>query len=329
MKPTGAFLAACLLACGCGAPSDSGEAIRLRVGFTKHLTMTPLFIAEAEGFFEDEGLDVELIAMEAAATAIPALLRGRLDVLPGPMSPSFFNAILRGGRLRLVADKGSYSSGQCSHQAFVVSQVALDRGPPVVMERVGTAKEPFLRFFVERALQQRGYDPSEVQLFHVPQAAEYEAIIAGRLDGAMVGEPWLTRVRDRGGVVWTYANELLDGHQFSVMAFGPNLLDRDPEAGRRFMVAALRAVRQYNEGKTPRNLEIISEALGYDIETLSDICWPPMRDDGLINGESIVEFQRWALARGDLDGLLSPEEFWDPRFVEHARRVLDERARIR
>lgn len=311
---------------GCGEPADSSDLISITVGYTKHLTMTPIFIAQAEGFFEEEGLDVKLVAMQGASTAIPALLQGRLDVLPGPMSPSLFNAILRGGRLKLVADKGSYSSDRCSHQALVVSRATLDRGEPVAIERVSTAREPFLQFFVERALEQRGYDPSQVDLFHVPAASEYQAIVTGRLDAAMIGEPWLTRVRDRGGVVWTYTNELLDGHQYSVIAFGPSLLDDDPEAGRRFAVAMLRAVRQYNEGKTDRNIEIVSEALGYDVETLSEICWPPMRDDGLVNGESILEFQRWSLERGDLDGLVSPDEFWDPRFVEHAQRVLADRA---
>ncbi len=314
--------AALSLVAACGSPDPADERIRLRVGFTRHLTMSPIFIAQAEGFFEQEGLDVELVAMESAASAVPALLQGRLDVLPGPMSPSLFNAILRGGRLQLVADKGSYSSDDCFHQALVVSQKLIDAGEPVVLRRVGTAKEPFLQFFVERALADRGYDLGDIELFHVPPAAEYEAIVAGRLDAANVGEPWLTRVRDRGGVVWTPTNTLLDGHQYSVIAYGPSLLDDDPEAGRRFAVAMLRGIHRYNEGKTERNIGILSDVLGHDVEMLQDICWPPMRGDGLINAESIVEFQRWALDRGDLDGLVPPESFWNPDFIEHAERVL-------
>lgn len=323
---TGLLLAAALTA-GCGPAAD--ERTALRVAFTKNLTMSPLFIAREEGFFEEEDLDVELVAIESAATAIPALLRGRIDVLPGPMSPALFNAIVRGGRLRLVADKGSYDADACSHQAFVVSSAAAGRGDPVPLARVGTAREPFLQFFVERVLESRGYDPDRIQLYHVPQAAEFDALMAGRLDAAMVGEPWLTRAIDGGGVVWTYANDFLDGFQYSVVAFGPNLLDRDPDAGRRFAVAMLRAVRQYNSGKTARNIEIIHRSLGYERDHLSEICWPPMRDDGFVDGESILEFQRWAVERGDLDDLVSPEDFWDGRFVEHAGRVLRERARGR
>ena len=39
--------------------------------------------------------------------------------------------------------------------------------------------------------------------------------------------------------------------------YGPAILDKDPELGKRFMVGYLKGVKQYNEGKTERNLAIL------------------------------------------------------------------------
>lgn len=307
---------------GCSRTSDADLA-KVRIAVTAHLTLAPVLIAEAEGYFEEQGVDAELVRIEKAATALPSLLQGQLDVLPGPLSPSFFNAIHRGARVRFVADKGEYSAQSCSHQALVVSAKAVRDDGPVVLHRVGGADEPFLQYFVDRALTDRGYDVSKIEMVHVPGAAEYDALISGRLDAGMVGEPWLTRVRrSGGGVVWTPTNTYLDGYHYSVFVYGPRLLDEDPELGKRVAVALLKGVRRYNEGKTERNLRTLADGLGFDLDELRDVCWPHMRDDGVINPEGILAFERWEHERGNLDAVVGFEDFWDPRFTRYALQVL-------
>jgi sulfonate transport system substrate-binding protein len=109
-----------------------------------------------------------------------------------------------------------------------------------------------------------------------------------------------------------------------VVVFGPTILEDNRDLGNRFMVAYLKGVRQYNQGKTERNLEIISAFTELDSETLDAICLPTFTDDGRINFElGYATFQDWALARGDLDGALTKEELIDESFVDYANQVLD------
>lgn len=88
------------------------------------------------------------------------------------------------------------------------------------------------------------------------------------------------------------------------------------------MVAYLKAVRQYNQGKTERNLEILAEFTGLDRELLKRTCWLPIRNDGRINVESVLDFQDWAAGKGFLDSKVTEEKFWDPSFVQYANQVL-------
>ena len=88
------------------------------------------------------------------------------------------------------------------------------------------------------------------------------------------------------------------------------------------MTAYLKAVRQYNQGKTKRNLEILVEHTGLDQTLLEEACWSLVRNDGTINVESVLDFQDWALEKGYIDNPVTEDQFWDPSFVEYANQVL-------
>ena len=99
--------------------------------------------------------------------------------------------------------------------------------------------------------------------------------------------------------------------------------EENPDAGRRFMVAYLKAVRQYNQGKTERNLEILAKYTKLDKELLTEACWPSFRSNGRINVRSILEFQDWAVKAGLLDNRVTVDQFWNPGFIEHANKILE------
>jgi NitT/TauT family transport system substrate-binding protein len=117
------------------------------------------------------------------------------------------------------------------------------------------------------------------------------------------------------------AGKIIPDFQFACLVYGPSLLEENPDLGRQFMIAYLAAVRQYNEGKSERNLEILARRTGLDRAFLLRACWPAFRADGRIRTQSIMDFQDWGMSRDFLDRPVAIEEFWDPRFVEEAQRT--------
>lgn len=189
---------------------------------------------------------------------------------------------------------------------------------------------PALKFRLAQAgivaVSRRSMDlprPELARLSEPELTSRYEATAAGRLDLAMLSEPFLGRFRNEGGHVGFQMWELFPDVQYSTFAFGPRLLHEDRELGRLVATALLRGVRTQNLGKTDRNIEILHEALGWERALLEEACWAPMRDDGRINTESIAEFQEWALARGDLDEIVPPSVYLDTTFAHYARERLD------
>ncbi len=110
--------------------------------------------------------------------------------------------------------------------------------------------------------------------------------------------------------------------QLSINIYGPNFLEKHPELGKKYMIAYLKGVRQYNQGKTDRNVEIIAKYTDMKPEEVKQSCWIAMNANGMINNTGIAGFQEWALARGFLVSLVSPEKLMDMSFAQYASDAL-------
>lgn len=318
-----ALFAAPLCAAG-PAPSP----VRLKVLYVRYLSFAPLAIAQAEGYFRAQGLEVELVPLVGSNEATPALIRGDLDVVSGMLKVGDFNVIARGAVLRLVADKGHFEPGPCVPAAYVARLGFVDpKAPddPARLEGARVAAPPlgYVEYALETLLGRNGLKLAYLRIARIHEQMIGDAIANGSLDIGELVEPDLSRaLRSGRAVLWKPMQEILPGGQLAAVFFGPSLLEKNRDAGRRFMVAYLQGVRQYNRGKTARNLDILAEATNLDREVLRETCWLPIRGDGKINVESVLDFQRWAVRRGALDAPLPPERFWDPSFLDEANKIL-------
>jgi NitT/TauT family transport system substrate-binding protein len=97
----------------------------------------------------------------------------------------------------------------------------------------------------------------------VPHIAEIDALQKGNIDVALAGEPWLSRIQEAGAAtVWVRAEDVAPNETFGYVFFGPNLLEKNRDVGRRFMLAYREAIDLYSQGKTERNVAILAAATG-------------------------------------------------------------------
>lgn len=321
-------LVAVLLTGRSPAEEPAPKRIPLKVLYGRYLSFAPLAIAKAEGFFSTQGLDVELVHTSGNNEASSALLKGEIDVAAGMLRPAEFNAIARGAEIRLVADKGHYGPGPCMSSAIVARPgfvAAKDAESPEHLRhaRASTTPLSFAEYVLETFVNGKGLRLTDLDLMRIPEPAAEAAVEKGSLDFLHMAEPYLTRALRTGRVVvWKPVREILPDAQLAVITYGPSLLRKDRDAGRRFMVAYLQGVRRYNLGKIPRNVELIAKETGQDPELLRSACWETIGGDGRINVESVLAYQRWAVRRGLLDAVLPTERFWDPSFVDAANGTL-------
>jgi ABC-type nitrate/sulfonate/bicarbonate transport system substrate-binding protein len=190
-------------------------------------------------------------------------------------------------------------------------------------KRLSYDRQSAMLYITQKMLARAGLTIEQLEgATEIPHAAELEALKAGKFDLAMAGEPWLSRILAApAGSVWIRAEDAAPGESFGFVWFGRNLIERDRDAGRRFMRAYRESITRYLEGKTDRNVEIVAAATGEKPELVRSACWASMRPDSRIDTAAMMDFQRWAKARGLVPSLATVTQLWDSTFLAHADSV--------
>jgi NitT/TauT family transport system substrate-binding protein len=304
----------------------------MKVSIRNFISFAPLFIARDEGYFTEQGLDVELVDFSSAASneTIPLLVSRELDAGGIILDVSVFNAILQGNNLKYVADRGFMNPDNCPTDAYVASKTIMEAGtladPTALKGRNVGIQSPggSPEYIMDVFLGKYGLTQNDIQISKIPDpATRVESLANAAIDVSVLSEPWITRAQTSGaGEVWVPFSDIVPNMSLGVIAFGPSILEDNPEAGTRFMIAYLKGVAQFNEGKTDRNVEIIANYTKLPPEAIKGSCWTSFKPDGSIDPETTLAFEKWALDKGYVDGPLELDQFWTSQFIDEASKAL-------
>lgn len=311
-------------------PTKAPEMVHLKISILPFLSYAPIFIAKEEGFYAEQGLDVEFVRIDKTSEAMPALASGEIDVASGFFDVSTLNAVAKGGDIRYVSDKGYLDPATCSGSTWVVRKELVENGTLDDLKnmkgmKIALTPASSAEYALDLLLKDVGLSHKDVEILNIPLAARLEGMGKGTVDMAGVSDPWTIRMVNAGyGLEWKPWNTYMPDFQFSINMYGPNLMRKNPEIGKRYMIAYLKGVRQYNQGKTPRNIEITAKYTEMKPEEVEQSCWMAMRSDGLIDPQiaGMSGFQEWALANGYITTVVPPENLLDLSFVQFANEAL-------
>jgi len=330
---TGTVLSACLRS---RTPAPAGEVASrtagapLKVALLPFLSNSVLRIGEAEGYFAEQGLAVEVVNLKSVNDCIPAMVQGMVDVATPPLNAAFFNAVAAGARLRFVLSLSELAVQECTSVGYLARRKDVEsaiyaspsqwKGARIAFT---TANAPAVsQSIADLALRQGGLTLRDMQVVSVEFAAQAEALRSGQVDIVSAVEPWVTRMDDAEDIAILMPDEpFAPGMTVSLVAFGGKALD-NPDLGRRFAIAYLKAVRQYMQGKTERNVELVAAYTGLEPALVRKICWSFTPTDGSIHEDSLMAYQTWLREQGQLDRVLPAEQFLDTSFIEYARGAL-------
>jgi NitT/TauT family transport system substrate-binding protein len=286
------------------------ELPKVRISVSHLLTWAPIMIAKDEGFFRDEGIDVEFVSALNAQEDLVALVSGDVDVVSGPTHAAFFSAISQGAKIKIVAGQGFLARDGCTFFGIV-------RRPDVSsIKSLRAGRDGFTRFITVRMLESVGVDIKKLDVMRVPDPVATRSLEKGSIDAIASAEPLLTRLKSIGPV-WLAAEKIVPDFQWGTIAFGERLLYKDRDTGARFLRAYSRGVARYQQGKTERNVAIIAKATGETPDVIRKACWLPFRSDLGVNWQSLEEFQAWAKKDGFIQHVLTRDQAMDSTFVSN------------
>lgn len=248
-----------LVAAGCGGGGTAGEGDAAdgdldtvtvgTVGGSSADAAT--FVAIEKGYFEEQGIEVELQRFDSGARMVAPLGSGQLDVGSGGISAGLFNAIADGVGLRIVADKARVVPP--GFASLLVSKDLVDSGEyqdfadlegrTVAVPAKGVVTGPWLNAFLEAG----GLGFDDIRLVEIGFADQIAALANGSIDAAVSIEPSTTRAVEEGAAARVArTRELLDGLQTSGILYSDAFAEQQ-DLATRYMVAYLKGVRFYND----------------------------------------------------------------------------------
>jgi len=307
------------------------EEVTLKMGILPYLSNTVLIVAQEEGFFAEQGLNIEFVQFTNTADVIPMILANEIDAGTPGLNAGLFNAAARGGDFKVILPLSNFAAKECPYIGFVARTEDVEAGiwadkkswveAKMVISLQGLNSIP--GFNVAKALEGSGVTIDDLNVVIVDVPAQLEALRTGQVDIVYAIEPSVTRLTADGDLaLLDNAEQYAAGLAASMITVGPRVYS-DPDVANRFAIAYLKAVRQTLQGATPANVQYAVQLSGLDSTLVEKICWPDISPTGTLNLDSFNEYQAFLLQRGLLDELVDLSSFVDTSFAEYAVTVLD------
>jgi NitT/TauT family transport system substrate-binding protein len=304
------------------------------VGVTGTMSDAPIYIADKKRFFGDEGLTVKVITFRSAADMVAPLGTGQVEVGAGSASAGLYNAIARGIRIRIVADKASSPPGYGATK-ILVRKDHIDsgryralgdlKGMRFAMNAPGVSNTATLNALLKSV----GLKYTDVETVNMPLPDHVAALRNKSVDASASVEPAAAiAARNGDAVVIRSDDEILPYHQIAVLLYAEDFAARRAEAASRFMRAYLRAVRFYNaalrNGKLDGSnaeeiIDILTESTPIKDRAIYKALTPTGMDpDGKVNEESLASDLSFYASQGLITGKFELGAVIDRSFVESA-----------
>lgn len=271
------FLVLSLLLSGCGqqktpqAASPAAQAttpadkIKFNIGYLPAVGHVLYFVAKEKGFYEQEGLDVELFQFTNSGEGLNAIKAGKLDTGSfGTAAPQVF--ISKG--TSFIDIGGMQSEGHAvvtkPENAGQFTDIKSFIGKKVATVRLATGDAVW-----RSAMSKAGIDwKNQVTIQELDSpAAVLEAVKKGAADAGLVWVPFSEMAEQQGLKLISWSSEHMDGHVCCRVVALEDKLKTNKEAYIRFSRANIRAYDFYmnNQAET---LDILSKYVKLDKELL-------------------------------------------------------------
>ena len=178
----------------CVQPSRAADLTPFRVGISAPVvTIFPVWMGEAGGFFEKEGLKVEVITMEGGSRGVQVLMSGEIQAMHVGLAP-VVQANKQGADLRLITSTGNTIPITIFGAPAIKTMPEL-KGKTIGISTFGSETD----IAISIALKQIGLSRQDVTISQIGGSSQrFGALSAGRIDTAPLLEPGITMAKEKG-----------------------------------------------------------------------------------------------------------------------------------
>lgn len=317
------------------SPVSAKELLDVPVGVSPVMSSAGIYIAQAKGYFTEQGLAVKLNPFKASgAKMTPFLATGQLFVAGGNVTAGLYNANANDIPIKIVADKGLVSPKH-GYLALLVRKDLIESGrykdykDLKGMTMAVTAKGVSQEIATELFLHKGKLTLQDIKLVTLAYADMNIAFANKSLDAAVQIEPFVTAALDNNWATRIAgSDEVYPNQQSAVILYSPVFIEKYPEQARAFMVAYIKGVRDYNDAfEKGKNKDDIIRILNDATETKDPDLYrrvvpAGLHPDGKLNVQSLKDDARWFFQHDYFKEMPDVDAIIDESFIDAAIKIL-------
>ena len=253
----------------------------------------PLIVAAHLGYFEQEGITVDLELFRDQLYREASLQAGRIDATVSDLVNTI-RSWANGADYRAIASTNGLFGFVTSRSSGIASVSDWPAAPGLV--ETGLIDDSIVSYTAERMLAAVGADPSRIRIVPTMQIpVRLELVMSGGLQAAVLPEP-LTRVAEAQGAHVIVESDVLASTPGVILASGYALRDKR-DALRALLRAYDRAVAEANSDPD-RFRDAIAAAAGFPPAVVPVMRIPVFAPATVPDVATVDDVARWMLHRG-------------------------------
>ncbi len=294
--PIFAILLLSLALSACGAKP---EPVTLKVALLPVLDTLPIHVAVQEGFFEAQGVNVEIVPVASAPERDQIIAAGSADgMLNEIVSTLFYNK--DEVQVQIVRTARAATSEAPIFRILAAAESGIASVEDLKGVEIGISDGTIIAYLTDRLLEAEGFGADEIATISVPKIPDRLALLgSGEMQAAMLPDP-ASSVALMGGATVVIDDSSHPEFGLSVFSFRKDVIDAHPEAIEAFLAAVEQAVEKINTDPTQYSALLAEQGL-VPAPLLETYQVNPFPTAGIPSQAQWDDAVDWATGKGLLD----------------------------
>lgn len=298
-----------LVGCATGAspsPSTPQEAVKIRMATLPILDALPMYVAEKQGLFEKNGVEVEFIPAGSAPKRDELINASQADgMINEIVSVMFYNR--ETPRVQTVRFARTATPESALFRILASGGSGIESVEDLKGVQIGVSQGTVIEYLTDRLLQKAGLAPEEIAVIAVPDIGQRLALLASNeLKAGVLPDPLSSLAVLQGSKV------IIDDTSYpeishSVYTFRKDFIDQNPQAVRGFLAAIEEAVAQINNDPGKWGDILVEQKLVPE-PLLAEFSLPQFVTKGVPDEDQWQDAMEWAKEKGLLEDDVSYED---------------------
>lgn len=300
-----------LSACQSTPPAEAtevapAEPVKLKLALLPIIDTLPILVAQQEGLFEANNVDVEVIPVASAAERDQVIASGQADgMINEALSTMLYNKDQT--QVQIVRFARASSSEHPLFWILASSTSGINSVEGLKNVEIGVSEGTIIEYITDRLLEKEGLASDEIKNLAVPKIPDRIALLGtGQLKAATLPDPAASLARQQGAV------SILDDSKYpelslSTLAFRKPFIDQNSQAIKNFLKAIEAAVERINQDPS-KYTDLLVEQKVLPAPLAETFQVPPFITAGVPNEAHWNDVLAWAKAEGLFDKDISYSE---------------------